>query len=192
MIKTINKNNQQIKAVLHDDDKDSQQIKTTLHDDDKNSQQVKATLHDGDKNSQQVKTTLHDDENKEAITEIKLTGHILVVDDSDINRIIAQYMLEGLGFTVAIAENGQQAVEQIRAHTFSLVLMDCEMPIMDGYEASRAIRSMQPHEKRTPIIALTANAYEENRKKCEQAGMDDFLSKPIMEDALLSILKQWM
>jgi signal transduction histidine kinase/CheY-like chemotaxis protein len=187
-----NKNNQQIKAVLHDDDKDSQQIKTTLHDDDKNSQQVKATLHDGDKNSQQVKATLHDDENKEAITEIKLTGHILVVDDSDINRIIAQYMLEGLGFTVAIAENGQQAVEQIRAHTFSLVLMDCEMPIMDGYEASRAIRSMQPHEKRTPIIALTANAYEENRKKCEQAGMDDFLSKPIMEDALLSILKQWM
>jgi CheY-like chemotaxis protein len=70
--------------------------------------------------------------------------------------------------------------------------MDCEMPIMDGYEASRTIRDMQLGEARPPIVALTANAYQENRKKCEQAGMDDFLSKPIMEEALLDILKKWI
>jgi signal transduction histidine kinase/ActR/RegA family two-component response regulator len=134
-------------------------------------------------------------ENKEykaTTTEAKLSGHILVVDDSDINRIIAQYMLEGFGLTVTTAENGQQALEQLQIHTFELILMDCEMPIMDGYEASKNIRCMQSGKARTPILALTANAYEENRKKCEQAGMDDFLSKPIMEEALLDILTKWM
>jgi CheY-like chemotaxis protein len=85
-------------------------------------------------------------------------------------------MLEGFGLTVATAENGQQALEQFQKHTFDMILMDCEMPIMDGYEASRTIRDMQSGEARAPIIALTANAYQENRKKCEQAGMDDFLA----------------
>jgi signal transduction histidine kinase/ActR/RegA family two-component response regulator len=131
-------------------------------------------------------------EDKATIPEAKLSGCILVVDDSDINRIIAQYMLEGFGLTVVTAENGQQALEKFQKHTFDMILMDCEMPIMDGYEASRTIRDMQLGEARPPIVALTANAYQENRKKCEQAGMDDFLSKPIMEEALLDILKKWM
>jgi signal transduction histidine kinase/ActR/RegA family two-component response regulator len=132
------------------------------------------------------------DEDKATIPEAKLSGYILVVDDSDINRIIAQFMLEGFGLTVATAENGQQALEQFQKHTFDMILMDCEMPIMDGYEASRTIRDMQSGKARAPIVALTANAYQENRKKCEQAGMDDFLSKPIMEEALLDILKKWL
>jgi signal transduction histidine kinase/CheY-like chemotaxis protein len=131
-------------------------------------------------------------EYKATIPEAKLSGYILVVDDSDINRTIAQFMLEGFGLTVATAENGQQALEQFQKHTFDMILMDCEMPIMDGYEASRTIRDMQSGEARAPIVALTANAYQENRKKCEQAGMDDFLSKPIMEEALLDILKKWL
>ena len=131
-------------------------------------------------------------EDKATIPEAKLSGNILVVDDSDINRIIAQLMLEGFGLTVATAENGQQALEQFQKHTFDMILMDCEMPIMDGYEASRTIRDMQSGEACPPIVAFTANAYQENRKKCEQAGMDDFLSKPIMKEALLDILKKWI
>jgi CheY-like chemotaxis protein len=66
------------------------------------------------------------------------------------------------------------------------------MPVMDGHEATQAIRSMQSHKKRTPIVALTADAYEKNRKKCEEAGMNDFLSKPIMEDVLLEMVKKWI
>jgi signal transduction histidine kinase/ActR/RegA family two-component response regulator len=133
-----------------------------------------------------------DDDDEKITTEAKLLGHILVVDDSDINRIIAQHMLEGFGLTVTTAVNGQEAVDQLNKNTFDLILMDCEMPIMDGYEASRTIRSMQSRQQRTPIIALTADAYDENRKKCKEAGMDDFLSKPIMEGSLLETLQRWI
>jgi signal transduction histidine kinase/CheY-like chemotaxis protein len=133
-----------------------------------------------------------EDENKEITPEAKLSGHILVADDSDINRIIAQHMLEGFGLNVVTAANGQEAVEQLNKNTFDLILMDCEMPIMDGYEASRIIRSMQSRQQRTPIIALTADAFDENRKKCKEAGMDDFLSKPIMESVLLATLQRWI
>jgi len=145
-----------------------------------------------DENDLQEGSVVHDDEVKQVISEAKLLGHVLVVDDNDINRIIVQYMLEGFGLTVATAENGQQALEQIQQQHFELILMDCEMPIMDGYQASRTIRSMPSPKARTPIVALTANASEENRKKCEEAGMDDFLSKPVMENRLLDILKKWM
>jgi signal transduction histidine kinase/CheY-like chemotaxis protein len=133
-----------------------------------------------------------EDDGEEITTEAKLSGHILVVDDSDINRIIAQHMLEGFGLTVATAANGQEAVEYAEKNTFDLILMDCEMPIMDGYEASRTIRSIQSRQRRTPIIALTADAFDENRKKCKEAGMDDFLSKPIMESVLLATLQRWI
>ncbi len=101
-------------------------------------------------------------------------------------------MLEGFGLTVSNAENGQDALHQLQKNTFDLILMDCEMPIMDGYEASRRIRSMQLGQQRTSIIALTADAFDENRKKCEEAGMDDFLSKPIMENVLLATLQRWI
>jgi CheY-like chemotaxis protein len=125
-------------------------------------------------------------------TSAKLLGHVLVVDDSEINRIIAQHMLEDFGLTVAIAENGQEALDQLQKQTFDLILMDCEMPIMDGYEASRKIRSMQSRDERTPIVALTADAFDENRKKCKEAGMDGFLSKPIMQNVLLDVAQQWI
>jgi signal transduction histidine kinase/CheY-like chemotaxis protein len=153
---------------------------------------VSLNLKRDEDNHEEVVIEVDVDKDKATIPEDKLSGYILVVDDSDINRIIAQFMLEGFGLTVATAENGQQALEQFQKHTFDMILMDCEMPIMDGYEASRTIRNMQSGQARAPIVALTANAYQENRKKCEQAGMDDFLSKPIMEEALLDILKKWI
>lgn len=125
-------------------------------------------------------------------TAAKLLGHVLVVDDSEINRIIAQHMLEDFGLTVAIAENGQEALEQLQIQTFDLILMDCEMPIMDGYEASKKIRNMQSCKERTPIVALTADAFDENQKKCKEAGMDGFLSKPIMQSRLLGVAQRWI
>jgi signal transduction histidine kinase/CheY-like chemotaxis protein len=127
----------------------------------------------------------------EATTAI-LRGHVLVVDDNEINRIIAQHMLEDFGLTVAIAENGKEALAQLQKQQFDLILMDCEMPIMDGYEASRKIRAMQSLEERTPIVALTADAFDENRKKCKEAGMDCFLSKPIMQSVLLDVAQRWI
>jgi CheY-like chemotaxis protein len=145
-----------------------------------------------DESNHKKELIVYDNEDREATTEVKLIGHILIVDDSDINRIIAQHMLEGFGLTVSNAENGQDALHQLQKNTFDLILMDCEMPIMDGYEATIAIRTIQSHKMRTPIVALTADAFEENRKKCEEAGMDDFLSKPIMEELLFKILKKWM
>jgi CheY-like chemotaxis protein len=131
-------------------------------------------------------------EDEEAKTEAKLLGDVLVVDDSEINCIIAQHMLEGFGLKVTTANDGQQALGQLQKHTFDLILMDCEMPVIDGYEASRTIRSMQLCEERTPIVALTADAFDENRRKCKEAGMDDFLSKPIMQDVLLDVLQRWI
>jgi len=145
-----------------------------------------------DESAHEEESVVHDYADEETTTEIKLLGHILVVDDSEINRMIAQHMLEAFGLTVVTADNGQEALEQLQKHTFDLILMDCEMPIMDGYEASRTIRSIQSSEERIPIIALTADAFDENRRKCEEAGMDAFLSKPIMQDVLLAILKQWL
>ena len=145
-----------------------------------------------DESDHEIKSIGYGNEDEETTTEVKMSGHILVVDDNDINRIIVQHMLEHFGFTVSNAENGQDTLDQLKKHTFDLILMDCEMPIMDGYEATRIIRSTQSYKERTPIVAITADAYEENQKKCQQAGMDDFLSKPIMEDVLLEIVKKWI
>jgi signal transduction histidine kinase/CheY-like chemotaxis protein len=147
---------------------------------------------ESDKSDNGMESAIHGNEYEETTTEVNISGHVLVVDDNNINRIIVQHMLENFGITVSNAENGQDALNQLKQHTFDLVLMDCEMPIMDGHEATRAIRSMQSHKKRTPIVALTADAYEKNRKKCEEAGMNDFLSKPIMEDVLLEMVKKWI
>jgi signal transduction histidine kinase/CheY-like chemotaxis protein len=145
-----------------------------------------------DESVHQEESVVSSDAEHAATTAAKLLGHVLVVDDSEINRIIAQHMLEDFGLTVAIAENGQEALEQLQKQTFDLILMDCEMPIMDGYEASRKIRRMQPREERTPIVALTADAFDENRKKCKEADMDGFLSKPIMQNVLLDVARRWI
>ncbi len=118
--------------------------------------------------------------------------HVLVAEDNFTNQDVAIAMLKKCGCRVSLAENGKQAVEIFLQEKPDLVLMDCQMPEMDGYQATREIRN---HEKemdiKIPIVALTANAIEGDRQKCLAAGMDDYLSKPFKQEELMNILGKW-
>ena len=115
-----------------------------------------------------------------------LSGHVLVVEDNEINQLVVGGLLEEIGLTFELAETGQEALEAVHVKPFDLVLMDCQMPVMDGFEATRRIREAErksllaPSKSgRLPIIALTANAVEGDREACLATGMDGYLSKPI-------------
>ena len=118
---------------------------------------------------------------------------VLVVEDNEINQLVAIGMLEGLGFDVSTADNGKYALQALDENTYDLILMDCQMPEMDGYEATGRIRQ---HENSTvastPIIALTANAMSGDAEKCISAGMDDYLSKPFEPKLFEEKLKHWV
>ena len=109
---------------------------------------------------------------------------ILLAEDNPVNQKVAQRMLERLGHQVTLANNGREAVEALEANSFDLVLMDVQMPEMDGLEATRKIRAMQSTRPRVPIVALTAHAMDSHQEECLAAGMDSFLTKPILFDAL--------
>jgi len=117
--------------------------------------------------------------------------NVLVVDDNVINREVASAMLEELGCSVVIAEDGRVAVEHARTSRFDVILMDCQMPVMDGYAATGAIRSDESGRGAPPttVIALTANALTRDRERCLAAGMDSFLSKPFTQAQLQQILR---
>ena len=117
--------------------------------------------------------------------------HLLVVEDEAINREIALELLREFGLTADTAENGEQALELIGKQHYDLVLMDMQMPKMDGLEAPRQIR-LQPQLARLPIIAMTANAFAEDRERCIAAGMNDFLSKPVEPDDLKVLLLRYL
>ncbi|AMN46943.1 hypothetical protein ACG33_07500 [Steroidobacter denitrificans] len=118
------------------------------------------------------------------------TGRILTVDDHAANRYVVQAMLETMKCPATIASSGAQALELVRAQSFDIILMDCCMPEMDGYETTRRLRQILP--TRIPIIAMTANASEEDRQRCLEAGMDDFLPKPFGRRALNDMLCKWL
>ncbi|MGF1701140.1 response regulator [Photobacterium makurazakiensis] len=115
---------------------------------------------------------------------------ILVVEDTLINQKVAKMMLEKLGASVVIAENGQVAVDLYKQHAFDLIFMDCQMPVLDGFEATQAIRHLEGEGEHIPIIALTANVVKEEKDKCFDAGMDDFVSKPVSKKTLSSMLEK--
>ncbi|MGV8921711.1 MAG: ATP-binding protein [Pseudomonas sp.] len=118
-------------------------------------------------------------------------ARILLVEDNPVNQLVAKGMLSKLGYDVVVSGHGADALEQLELHTFNLVLMDCNMPVMDGYEASRQIRQSGRWPD-MPIIALTANAMPEERERCRAAGMSDYLSKPFRREELTSLLDQWL
>jgi signal transduction histidine kinase/ActR/RegA family two-component response regulator len=113
---------------------------------------------------------------------------ILVAEDEPINQMLMSAMLTQFGLEVATVENGKKAVEKLAAEDYHLVLMDLQMPDMDGFEATKHIKAMTDHPALPPIIALTAHAMGGDREKCLQAGMDDYLSKPVNRDHLYEIL----
>ncbi len=114
---------------------------------------------------------------------------ILIAEDNIINMKVIESLLHKLGCTTIQAENGKAAIDKLRSDSFDLVLMDCLMPVMDGFEASMIIRS--EINKEIPIIAISADIMEETRKKCSDSGMNDFLMKPYGRDEVINILKKW-
>jgi signal transduction histidine kinase/AmiR/NasT family two-component response regulator len=118
---------------------------------------------------------------------------ILVVEDNAINQRVAQHMLLKLGHSVDLAQNGREALERLRTNRYDLVLMDCQMPEMDGFEATAQIRSTASAvlDRDIPIVAMTANAFDEDRERCLAAGMNDFLAKPVDRQVLAGIIEKW-
>jgi signal transduction histidine kinase/ActR/RegA family two-component response regulator len=116
---------------------------------------------------------------------------VLVVEDNAVNRKVAERTLQRLGCVVVMAGNGVEALERMAGARFDLVFMDCLMPEMDGYEATREIRRREAGATRTPVIAMTASVLEEERYKCMESGMDDFLSKPWRPEELRGMINRW-
>jgi len=132
----------------------------------------------------------------EAAASVKLAGaSVLLVEDNEINQQVAMEILSGAGLKVTVAGNGQEALDWIRAHTFDAVLMDVQMPVMDGYAATRKIRELEaerPPTDRLPVIAMTAHAMSGDYEKSIAAGMDDHITKPIDPVKLFGTLARWI
>jgi len=117
---------------------------------------------------------------------------ILVVEDNQVNQVVVQGMLEKLGYGFSLVNNGKEAIEEVQRDNYNLVLMDCQMPGMDGYIATGKIRDTETEGQRLPIIALTANAMAGDADKCFSAGMDDYLAKPFEIEDLSDKLNKWL
>ncbi len=119
-------------------------------------------------------------------------GRVLLAEDNAVNQQVALAILDSLGFSADVASDGQAAVEMLRAGSYTVVLMDCQMPRLDGFAATREIRAGGGEAADTPIIALTASALASDREKCLAAGMDDFVSKPLRRETLIAALNRWV
>ena len=119
---------------------------------------------------------------------------VLLVEDNPINQKVALHQLGRLGYASHVASNGEEALKALALHAYALVLMDCQMPLLDGFEATRRIRDAERASggPRLPVVAMTANAAEGDRERCLAAGMDDYLSKPIVRETLAALLRQYI
>ncbi|MCB1736676.1 MAG: response regulator, partial [Gammaproteobacteria bacterium] len=128
------------------------------------------------------------------LPQIPVSTPVLLVEDNPVNQLVTRKMLEALGVRVDVADDGRQALELLNRKSYELVLMDCQMPNVDGYEATHRWRVIEAerHLPPTPIVALTANAMEGDRERCLDAGMNDYLSKPTGRDALQAMLQRWL
>jgi PAS domain S-box-containing protein len=117
---------------------------------------------------------------------------ILLAEDNPTNQKVAVKLLEKLGYKVEVVTNGQEVLARLEQQAYNLILMDCQMPIMDGYATTEEIRRREGDRHHTIIIAMTANAMKEDRDKCIAVGMDDYVSKPISKDQIQAVLQQWL
>jgi CheY-like chemotaxis protein len=119
---------------------------------------------------------------------------VLVVDDMKTNQVVVKSLLSKFKVSVDVVENGQQALELLRERSFDIVFMDCQMPVMDGFEATTMIRKPESKvvDPNVTIIAMTANAMQGDRERCLEVGMDDYVTKPINSKMLLATLEKWL
>jgi CheY-like chemotaxis protein len=117
---------------------------------------------------------------------------VLIAEDNPVNQIVAARMLERCGCSAQVVSDGHAAIEAWRGGRYDLVLMDCQMPNLDGYEATAQIRRLEGDGRRTPIVAMTAHALAGDRQRCLDAGMDDYLSKPLRHADLRAAIKRWV
>jgi CheY-like chemotaxis protein len=117
---------------------------------------------------------------------------VLVAEDSQINQIVAARSLERCGCRVEVVGDGREALKALGARRYDAVLMDCQMPDMDGYQATAELRRRESGARRTPVIAMTAHAMDGDRKRCLDAGMDDYISKPMSFNSLSAVLARWI
>lgn len=131
----------------------------------------------------------------QAPRDVKLTGQygrVLVAEDNPVSQLVAVGMLTKMGYRADVVGNGKEAVDAVTRLPYDLVFMDCHMPEMDGFEASRTIRSQEAGRSHLPIIAITASALSGDRERCLEAGMDDYLPKPVRESDLSFVLERWL
>lgn len=127
---------------------------------------------------------------EEAVSQAR---HLLVVEDNPVNQKVARLQLLRLGYEVDLAENGREALRKMEKTVYDLVFMDCQMPEMDGYQATEAIRALgSPWNRQVPIVAMTANAFNDDREKCLAVGMNDYISKPVRLPELSAVLARWL
>lgn len=117
---------------------------------------------------------------------------VLVVEDNYVNKLVLEGFLKKLGFNVFTADNGKEAMNMLERRTFNLVLMDCQMPVMDGFEATRQTRMLRNANANVPIIAVTANANPGDRERCIAAGMNDYMKKPFTQTTLVAAINRWL
>ncbi|MCC6651728.1 MAG: response regulator, partial [Candidatus Eisenbacteria bacterium] len=135
---------------------------------------------------------LPDDELEEVAKRFRCHARILVVEDNAVNQLVARRQLERYGARVDVAANGVEALEAMERSPYDLILMDCQMPEMDGFEATRALRRGEGRGRDIPIVALTANAFSSDQARCREAGMNDYLTKPLRPVQLVRALLRWL
>lgn len=131
------------------------------------------------------------DEDTPPEASVPRTASVLVAEDNDINRTVIVAMLKKAGHRVEAVANGEECLSLFQPGKYDVVFLDCRMPVMNGYETAQKIREMEGDAQRTPVIAVTANVIEDNRQKCLDAGMDDYIAKPIRSEDIESAVRRW-